>query len=92
MPDLAVTDQAVRNSLGGIGGTGFTPIINPPNAGILGVGTTVTKPVVKNGQIVIGQTLTLTLSADHRVVDGAVGAQFLSALKAVLESPALMLV
>jgi len=80
------------SNLGMMGIPKFLPIINPPNAAILGVGTTVTKPVVKNGQIVVGQTLTLTLSADHRVVDGAVGAQFLSALKAVLESPALLLV
>ncbi|MFH1497475.1 MAG: pyruvate dehydrogenase complex dihydrolipoamide acetyltransferase [Verrucomicrobiota bacterium] len=80
------------SNLGMMGIPKFLPIINPPNAAILGVGTTVTKPVVKNGQIVVGQTLTLTLSADHRVVDGAVGAQFLGALKAVLESPALMLV
>ena len=80
------------SNLGMMGIPKFLPIINPPNAAILGVGTTVVKPVVKNGQIVIGQTITLTLSADHRVVDGAVGAQFLSALKAVLESPALLLV
>ncbi|MBW8782752.1 MAG: pyruvate dehydrogenase complex dihydrolipoamide acetyltransferase [Verrucomicrobia bacterium] len=80
------------SNLGMMGIPKFLPIINPPNAAILGVGTTVTKPVVKNGQIVVGQTLTLALSADHRVVDGAVGAQFLGALKAVLESPALMLV
>ncbi len=80
------------SNLGMMGIPKFLPIINPPNAAILGVGSTVTKPVVKNGQIVVGQTLTLTLSADHRVVDGAVGAQFLGALKAVLESPALMLV
>lgn len=80
------------SNLGMMGIPKFYPIINPPNAAILGVGTTVTKPVVKNGQIVIGQTLTLTLSADHRVVDGAVGAQFLAALKGVLESPALLLV
>ena len=70
----------------------FTAIINPPNAAILAVGTTVTKPVVKNGQIVIGQTLTVTLSCDHRVFDGAVGARFLGALKTLLESPALLLV
>jgi len=80
------------SNLGMMGIPKFFPIINPPNAAILGVGTTVTKPVVKNGQIVIGQTLTLTLSADHRVVDGAVGAQFLAALKSVLESPALLLI
>ena len=52
----------------------------------------VKKPVVKNDQIVVGQTMTLTLSCDHRVVDGAVGAQYLNALKTLLESPALLLI
>jgi pyruvate dehydrogenase E2 component (dihydrolipoamide acetyltransferase) len=70
----------------------FNAIINPPNAAILAVGTTVKKPVVKNDQIVIGQRMTLTLSVDHRVVDGAVGATFLAALKDILEKPALLLV
>ena len=80
------------SNLGMMGIPKFLPIINPPNAAILGVGTTVVKPVVKNGQIVVGQTMTLSLSCDHRVVDGAVGAQFLGALKLLLESPALLLV
>ncbi len=80
------------SNLGMMGIPKFTAIINPPNAAILAVGTTVTKPVVKNGQIVVGQTLTVTLSCDHRVFDGAVGAQFLGALKQLLESPALLLV
>ena len=80
------------SNLGMMGIPKFSAIINPPNAAILAVGTTVTKPVVKNGQIVIGNTMILTLSCDHRVVDGAVGAQFLSALKTLLESPALLLV
>lgn len=80
------------SNLGMMGIPKFLPIINPPNAAILGVGTTVVKPVVKNGRIVVGQTMTLSLSCDHRVVDGAVGAQFLGALKLLLESPALLLV
>ncbi len=80
------------SNLGMMGIPRFSAIINPPNAAILAVGTTVTKPVVKNGAIVIGQTMTLTLSCDHRVVDGAVGAQYLGALKTLLESPALLLV
>lgn len=80
------------SNLGMMGIPKFSAIINPPNAAILAVGTTVTKPVVKAGQIVVGQTMTLTLSCDHRVVDGAVGAQFLAALKAILEAPALLLV
>ena len=80
------------SNLGMMGIPRFSAIINPPNAAILAVGTTVTKPVVKNGQLAVGQTMTLTLSCDHRVVDGAVGAQYLNALKQLLESPALLLV
>ncbi len=80
------------SNLGMMGIPRFTAIINPPNAAILAVGTTVAKPVVKNGQIVAGQTMTMTLSCDHRVFDGAVGAQYLGALKQLLESPALLLV
>jgi pyruvate dehydrogenase E2 component (dihydrolipoamide acetyltransferase) len=80
------------SNLGMMGIPKFTAIINPPNAAILAVGTTVAKPVVKNGQIVAGQTMTMTLSCDHRVFDGAVGAQFLGALKDLLEKPALLLV
>lgn len=80
------------SNLGMMGINSFKAIINPPNAAILAVGTTVDKPVVKDGQIVIGQRMILTLSCDHRVVDGAVGAEFLGALKSLLESPALLLV
>jgi pyruvate dehydrogenase E2 component (dihydrolipoamide acetyltransferase) len=80
------------SNLGMFGIERFSAIINPPNAAILAVGATVKKPVVKNDQIVIGQRMTLTLSADHRVVDGALGAQFLSALRKLLESPALLLI
>jgi pyruvate dehydrogenase E2 component (dihydrolipoamide acetyltransferase) len=70
----------------------FTAIINPPDACILAVGSIVTKPVVKNGQIVVGNTMKVTLSCDHRVVDGATAAQFLQTLKSVLENPVKMLV
>jgi len=80
------------SNLGMMGIPKFTAIINPPNAAILAVGTTVAKPVVRNGQIVAGQTMTMTLSCDHRVFDGAVGAKYLGALKQLLESPALLLV
>jgi pyruvate dehydrogenase E2 component (dihydrolipoamide acetyltransferase) len=79
------------SNLGMMGIPRFSAIINPPNAAILAVGTTVPKPVVKNGAIVVGQTMTLTLSCDHRVVDGAVGAQYLAELRKLIESPALML-
>ena len=91
-PDQYTGGTFCVSNLGMMGIPKFTAIINPPNAAILAVGTTVKKPVVKNDQIVVGQTMTLTLSCDHRVVDGAIGAQYLGALKAVLESPALLLV
>ncbi|MFZ5494094.1 MAG: pyruvate dehydrogenase complex dihydrolipoamide acetyltransferase [Verrucomicrobiota bacterium] len=80
------------SNLGMMGIPKFTAIINPPNSAILAVGATVAKPVVKNGAIVVGQTMTVTLSADHRVFDGAVAAQYLGALKDLLEKPALLLV
>jgi len=80
------------SNLGMMGIKRFSAIINPPNAAILAVGTTETKPVVENGQIVIGQRMTLTLSCDHRVVDGAIGAQFMVALRELIEKPALLLV
>jgi pyruvate dehydrogenase E2 component (dihydrolipoamide acetyltransferase) len=79
------------SNLGMMGIDRFSAIINPPNAAILAVGTTVKKPVVKGDQIVVGQRMTLTLSVDHRVVDGAVGAAFLGALRDLLEKPALLL-
>lgn len=70
----------------------FTAIINPPDACILAVGKIAQTPVVENGQVVIRSILKLTLSCDHRVVDGAVGAAFLQTLKGYLESPISMLV
>jgi pyruvate dehydrogenase E2 component (dihydrolipoamide acetyltransferase) len=69
----------------------FTAIINPPDACILAVGSIVTKPVVKNNNIVVGNVMKLTLSCDHRVVDGVKGAKFLQTLKAMLENPLRML-
>jgi pyruvate dehydrogenase E2 component (dihydrolipoamide acetyltransferase) len=80
------------SNLGMMGIERFSAIINPPNSAILAVGMTVKKPVVKNDQIVVGQRMSLTLSTDHRVVDGAVGAQFLAALRQLLENPALLLI
>ena len=80
------------SNLGMMGVERFTAIINPPNAAILAIGTTVKKPVVKNDQIVAGQRMSLFLSCDHRVVDGATGARYLAALKELLEKPALLLV
>lgn len=70
----------------------FTAIINPPDSCILAVGKIQPTPVVENGQIVVRQLMKLTLSCDHRVVDGAVGSKFLQTLKAHLENPVTMLV
>jgi pyruvate dehydrogenase E2 component (dihydrolipoamide acetyltransferase) len=79
------------SNLGMMGIESFSAIINPPNAAILAVGTTVRKPVVKGDQVAVGQRMTLTLSVDHRVVDGAVGAAYMAALRDLLEKPALLL-
>ncbi len=79
------------SNLGMFGIESFTSIINQPNSAILSVGAIVEKPVVKNSQIVVGNTMKLTLACDHRTVDGAVGAQFLQTLKTYLENPVTML-
>ncbi len=75
------------SNLGMFGITEFTAIVNPPDACILAVGTIVQKPVVKDGEIVVGNTMKVTLSCDHRIVDGAKGAAFLQTLKDYLENP-----
>jgi pyruvate dehydrogenase E2 component (dihydrolipoamide acetyltransferase) len=79
------------SNLGMFGVQEFTSIINQPNSAILSVGAIVEKPVVKNGQIVVGHTMKLTLACDHRTVDGATGAQFLQTLQTYLEHPVTML-
>jgi pyruvate dehydrogenase E2 component (dihydrolipoamide acetyltransferase) len=79
------------SNLGMFGIDQFTAIINPPDACILAVGGISQEPVVKNGQIVPGNVMIVTLSCDHRVVDGATGAAFLQTLKALLEEPLRML-
>ncbi|QOW09386.1 biotin/lipoyl-binding protein [Kaistella flava (ex Peng et al. 2021)] len=75
------------SNLGMFGIETFTSIINQPNSAILSVGAIVEKPIVKNGQIVVGNTMKLSLACDHRVVDGATGAQFLQTLRTYLEQP-----
>ncbi|WP_339876629.1 pyruvate dehydrogenase complex dihydrolipoamide acetyltransferase [Olleya marilimosa] len=80
------------SNLGMFGIESFTSIINQPNSAILSVGAIVQKPVVKNGQVVPGNTMKLTLACDHRTVDGATGAQFLQTLKGYIENPVTMLV
>jgi len=80
------------SNLGMFGIDEFTAIINPPDACILAVGAIQQIPVVKNGAIVPGNVMKLTLSCDHRVVDGATGAAFMQTLKGLLEEPLRMLV
>ena len=80
------------SNLGMFGIEEFTAIVNPPDACILAVGAIREVPVVKNGAVVPGHTMKLTLSCDHRVVDGASGSAFLQTLKAMLEQPVLMFI
>ncbi|MFP4144346.1 MAG: pyruvate dehydrogenase complex dihydrolipoamide acetyltransferase [Phycisphaeraceae bacterium] len=80
------------SNLGMYGVEHFEAIINPPQAAILAVGAAIEKPVVKDGEIVVGREMNATLSADHRVVDGAMGAEYLQTFKRLLETPAGLLV
>ncbi len=80
------------SNLGMFGITDFTSIINQPNSAILSVGAIVQKPVVRNNEIVVGNTMKLTLACDHRTVDGATGAMFLQTLKEYIENPVTMLI
>lgn len=80
------------SNLGMFGITDFTSIINQPNSAILSVGAIVQKPIVKEGNIVVGNTMKLTLACDHRTVDGATGSLFLQTLKGYIENPVTMLV
>ncbi|MDP3359894.1 MAG: pyruvate dehydrogenase complex dihydrolipoamide acetyltransferase [Lutibacter sp.] len=79
------------SNLGMFGISEFTSIINQPNSAILSVGAIIEKPVVKNGQIVVGNTMKITLACDHRTVDGATGSAFLQTLKQYIENPVTML-
>lgn len=79
------------SNLGKFGIESFTSIINQPNSAILSVGAIIQKPVVKNGEIVVGNTMKLTLACDHRTVDGATAAEFLQTLKQYVENPITML-
>ena len=80
------------SNLGAWGVESFDAIINPPQAAIISVGGIIEKPVVQEGQIVPGLRMNLGLSCDHRVVDGAVGAQYIGEIKRLIENPALMLI
>lgn len=92
-PDEFAHGTLTISNLGAYGIDTFDAIINPPQAAILSIGAIVKKPVVNSaGQLAIGERLWIGMSCDHRVVDGAVGATFLQALRQLVEAPALMLV
>lgn len=80
------------SNLGMYGVSHFTAIINPPNAAILAVGAAIERPVVRDGQLTVGSVMSMTMSSDHRIVDGAMAAQYLSTVRQMLEKPATLLV
>ena len=86
-PDEMEGSTFTISNLGMFGIYEFTSIINQPNSAILSVGAIVQKPVVKDGEIVVGSTMKLTLACDHRTVDGVTGAQFLQTLREYIEQP-----
>ena len=90
-PDEMSGSTFTVSNLGMFGVDSFTSIINQPNSGILSVGGIKQKPVVKNGEIVVGNVMTLTLACDHRTIDGAVGAAFMNTLKQYIENPVTMI-
>ena len=91
-PDEMQGSTFTVSNLGMFGIKEFTSIINQPNSAILSVGAIIQKPVVKNGAIAVGNTMTVTLACDHRTVDGATGAKFLQTLRHYIENPVTMFV
>lgn len=91
-PDEMQGNTFTISNLGMFGIEEFTAIINPPDAAILAVGGIIEKPIVKNGEIVVGSQMKVTLSCDHRVIDGASAAQFLNTFKDILEDPIRLMV
>jgi pyruvate dehydrogenase E2 component (dihydrolipoamide acetyltransferase) len=91
-PEAFTGSTFTTSNLGMYGVTDFTAIINPPDSAILAIGAVRREPVVDGDQIRIGHRMSLTLSSDHRVIDGALAAQFLSEVRRLLESPLLLLI
>lgn len=91
-PDQMQGNTFTISNLGMFGIEEFTAIINPPDSCILAVGGIIEKPVVRDGEIVVGHMMKVTLSCDHRTVDGATGAKFLQTLKEILEEPIRLMV
>ncbi len=91
-PDEYTGGSAAISNMGMMNVKNFAAIVNPPHGSILAIGTGERRPVVRGNDIVIEQQMTITLSTDHRCIDGALGAEFIGAIKAYLEEPGLMLV
>uniref|UniRef100_UPI0035AF3796 pyruvate dehydrogenase complex dihydrolipoamide acetyltransferase n=1 Tax=Aestuariivirga sp. TaxID=2650926 RepID=UPI0035AF3796 len=91
-PEEYTGGSAAVSNMGMMNVKNFAAIVNPPHASILAVGSGERRPVVRGNDIVIEQQMTITLSTDHRCIDGALGAEFIGAIKAYLEEPGLMLV
>lgn len=91
-PDEMSGNTFTISNLGMFGIDEFTAIINPPDSCIMAIGGIIQKPVVKDGEIVVGNMMKVTLSCDHRVVDGATGAAFLNSFKEILENPIRLMV
>ena len=91
MEDMADSTFTISN-LGMYGVDSFNAIINPPNSAILAVGSAMEKPVVRDGELVVGYEMSATMSLDHRVIDGAMAARYLKTLKDLMENPAALLV
>jgi len=91
-PEEYTGGSAAISNMGMMNVSNFAAIVNPPHASILAIGTGTRRPVVRGNDIVIEQQMTMTLSTDHRCIDGALGAEFINAIKLYLEEPGLMLV
>jgi pyruvate dehydrogenase E2 component (dihydrolipoamide acetyltransferase) len=91
-PDEYQGGTTAVSNLGMYGISHFTAVINPPHATILAVGTSEERPVVRSGKIEIAQMMSVTLSCDHRAIDGALGAELIGAFKALIENPVMMMV
>jgi pyruvate dehydrogenase E2 component (dihydrolipoamide acetyltransferase) len=91
-PDEYQGGTTAVSNLGMYGISHFTAVINPPHATILAVGTSEERPVVRGGKIEIAQMMSVTLSCDHRAIDGALGAELIGAFKTLIENPVMMMV
>jgi pyruvate dehydrogenase E2 component (dihydrolipoamide acetyltransferase) len=91
-PEEYLGGTTAVSNLGMYGINHFTAVINPPHATILAVGTSEERPVVRSGKIEVAHMMSVTLSCDHRAIDGALGAELIGAFKMLIENPVMMMV